>query len=597
MKQGSDHSIVRIRTFGDDVAYARGNNPKPQKAKPSVKKKTAQDIADAILKTKQGNKQIPDSGLKDAHSTQTHNVQTVNTKIHIETTKKQPAQNIQFKKQKEPLIKSSLEQKSKETKQVKKQTTLKDSSTHKKQQQSHIAKQASFSSANNSLEEGTIITNKRKKKYRLIPSIAEAIRSWFTIKKKKITEKKEPEHVVEKAETRIETITAAARVSNYAPHDDHGIVIKRLTKNKREKHAPKVLIKKKEEVVAPVWSSALENNKKEIHQDNSTIDLPKNQSENLSEEKGYGSKKEERTAIHHSIPSKPKIPVTPATKESKIKTAPTAPTREHSITQKKTSKEKLFKTNTVQNAQPPVSQKRPTQTAKRSRSRVSIYLYILVVITASLLGITATVYWFKSSTPEQEAVVIHIPSLFKASMKIPVLIEPHERLMNALSENAFSQRETALLYPAISTQNGVPIPADTQQILNTLQLNAPGQFTRNISQINFGSYEGVTPFVVLKVKNFDIAFSGLLKWEKSMSADLSPLFGSVVLQSYNPQATEGDRVRSAFFRDTLAANKSIRLLVDETNEEKLLYGFVTPNIVLITTNSTAFENILPLVLQ
>ena len=160
-----------------------------------------------------------------------------------------------------------------------------------------------------------------------------------------------------------------------------------------------------------------------------------------------------------------------------------------------------------------------------------------------------------------------------------------------------STRETIQIYPTIRTEENIVIPADAKMILATLSLRAPGSFTRAITDITFGSLNGTEPFILIKATNFDTAFGGMLDWEPDMSADLSPLFGLPVTQSFDPYARTDTQIRSAFFRDTIVSNKSVRVLVDAQDNERLLYAFVTPNIILIAPNTETFNTIQPLVTQ
>jgi hypothetical protein len=93
---------------------------------------------------------------------------------------------------------------------------------------------------------------------------------------------------------------------------------------------------------------------------------------------------------------------------------------------------------------------------------------------------------------------------------------------------------------------------------------------------------------VMTISNFDTAFSGLLRWETTMSADLAPLFGEPVTASFDAEARTANQTRAPFFKDTITANLSTRTLVDETNEPRIVYGFITPTLILIATNEAQF---------
>ncbi|MFT7507123.1 MAG: hypothetical protein ACI92I_000262 [Acidimicrobiales bacterium] len=241
-------------------------------------------------------------------------------------------------------------------------------------------------------------------------------------------------------------------------------------------------------------------------------------------------------------------------------------------------------------------EKRTFKPAVTSVSRVPIYVYLLVIIGASLLGIGTSVYWFTSSTATEEAVVIRIPSLFAVNIQIPIPLEETKvGTLTTILNESLAANETIQIYPTVTDETGQSHPTDVQELLFALQLRAPGSFTRSINDIAFGSYNGAKPFVLMSVTSFDTAFAGMLAWEPVLSEDLSPLFGDPVTESYDPYARTETQIRPAFFRDTVIANKSARVLVDTANIERILYSFVQPNLILITSDSDTLNAIIPLI--
>jgi len=117
-----------------------------------------------------------------------------------------------------------------------------------------------------------------------------------------------------------------------------------------------------------------------------------------------------------------------------------------------------------------------------------------VIAGASLLGIGVSVYWFMSSTPMQEAVVIRIPSLFVSEVEVPVTLgNTGTATLSTILDLSIATRETTQIYPVITDATGTQIPADAQTILSALELRAPGSFTRAVTDITFGSYNGTDP--------------------------------------------------------------------------------------------------------
>jgi hypothetical protein len=102
------------------------------------------------------------------------------------------------------------------------------------------------------------------------------------------------------------------------------------------------------------------------------------------------------------------------------------------------------------------------------------------------------------------------------------------------------------------------------------------------------------PYIVMKVTGFDAAFAGMLEWERSMSADLSPLFGPTVVETFDSSARTDTQVREAFFQDVIASNKNARILLDEEGEERIIYTFINQQTIIITTTKKALERLMPL---
>lgn len=129
--------------------------------------------------------------------------------------------------------------------------------------------------------------------------------------------------------------------------------------------------------------------------------------------------------------------------------------------------------------------------------------------------------------------------------------------------------------------------ADTASVLAVLDPRAPGSFLRSLDpRITIGAYGSTkTPFIVIKTSAFEIGFAGMLAWEDSMSADLAPFFGEPVQRSYEPGALTVDQTRAAHFRDHLMRNMDVRLLVDETGADRIIYTFVDETTIVIAKDA------------
>lgn len=122
------------------------------------------------------------------------------------------------------------------------------------------------------------------------------------------------------------------------------------------------------------------------------------------------------------------------------------------------------------------------------------------------------------------------------------------------------------------------IPANT--ILGMLGTSLPADFVAEIESIIFGYYRG-EPWLILRTNNKNTAYGGMLRWEPELSHDLEPWFGSAVQKAgVGPQ-----------FKDGVIETVDVRVLQGADGRERITYGFIGQNNVLITTNTTAFLNL------
>ena len=136
-------------------------------------------------------------------------------------------------------------------------------------------------------------------------------------------------------------------------------------------------------------------------------------------------------------------------------------------------------------------------------------------------------------------------------------------------------------YPALSNEDA-DTAADTETVMRTLGLSANGSFVRALSpHIMFGSVKGTNtdPYIILQSTNYDVAFAGMLSWERHMSSDLAPFFGTPVSDNSS-------------FTDALKSNRSIRILTDESGKERIVYAFVNNNLIIITTTTEALSKLI-----
>ncbi len=78
-----------------------------------------------------------------------------------------------------------------------------------------------------------------------------------------------------------------------------------------------------------------------------------------------------------------------------------------------------------------------------------------------------------------------------------------------------------------------------------------------------------------------------------MSADLYPLFGEIVRQTYDQTARTSTQLQSAYFKDAIANNTIVRILLDEEGADRIIYTFVDRDTIVITTTRATLQSLLP----
>lgn len=432
---------------------------------------------------------------------------------------------------------------------------------------------------------GTIIRDTKRKRFRLFPAIGQAVAGWFT-KRKDAYEKAQQAQVrtVAKAEDRVQTIRAAVRKDTQAPREDFASVAKRKKQQPRPAMhtASTIQFKDKSAVPKPTWTHLAEPATEAARPQEAPAEV------------------KEKT-VEPALPQTPSAPQ-PTVQEPSMETVePTAPEPKPAA--------KPIDTQEVSPARPEVpAQEMQVEKPKKSTTRrfahapafsprLRIMLLVMVPIIASVLGVGASYYFFvltKTPTAPIETPQVQAPSLVRAQAQVPFSL-PDDRatLLNALRTHVEQSSTVTQFYPTVM-QDGIVKPADAEAILATLEIQAPGAFVRSIDAITFGTAGNAQPFMVLESSNFDTAFAGMLQWEAHISADLAPLFGEEVTTSFDAHASSSAFVRNAYFKDAIASNRNVRVLLDAQGNDAIIYTFIDQNTILITTTREALAQLLVL---
>lgn len=122
-------------------------------------------------------------------------------------------------------------------------------------------------------------------------------------------------------------------------------------------------------------------------------------------------------------------------------------------------------------------------------------------------------------------------------------------------------------------------------LITKFNLNIPNALRRSLNgDFMLGFYDdGVSPnlFLILKIKDYGIAFRDMLEWESLMLNDLGPL-----LRERSATSTPGK------FKDLIVRNKDTRASESDIGKVDIVYTFINKETLLITESENAVKGIL-----
>ena len=134
-------------------------------------------------------------------------------------------------------------------------------------------------------------------------------------------------------------------------------------------------------------------------------------------------------------------------------------------------------------------------------------------------------------------------------------------------------------------------PATLEEFLQSLGTRVPPALLRALSTDFFFGIHTVdenAPLFVVPVLSYERAFAGMLSWEETLNADLTPVFTQVsdlVLGS-------GGLPEKRRFEDVVMKNYDVRALKDDSGEIELYYSFPTRSLLVIGESAYSFAEIL-----
>lgn len=220
-----------------------------------------------------------------------------------------------------------------------------------------------------------------------------------------------------------------------------------------------------------------------------------------------------------------------------------------------------------------------------STERNRLYLVLGVVMLFLAISVVGTVYYLRSNQKIQ--VTEQAKALVSFSQESKILIASSTRdslIQRILSErSSFTMPANSVLYINTSDAGGDPVPAE--MFLTRISPHIPGDLARAFDgKYMFGmlSYDTNASFMIFKTSSYDIAYSGMLRWEKGMIEDLGRIFSL-------PENMIGTETP---FVDEEYNNRDLRVLRSSDGQQVLLYTFLDKNTVIITVNNNDLKAII-----
>lgn len=415
--------------------------------------------------------------------------------------------------------------------------------------------------------EGSVITDQKRTRFSLSSSIVEAVKAWFVDEKESIKDRAETKRkaipTVRPVEKRKEILQKAAEQSAMAPRDDHMQLATKfaLPKTKSKEATTPIQIKKKAEPEKPSWSHYTDKQTEPELAEKAAPSVP------VSEKVDPQTKKVFLPPLQVEetpVASKPITPLPAEVSEPNVAaTVPSAATE---------SKPPAVKVVGGKN-----------KNTFKGFGKFFTYAGVAVVIIMAITSGVGLVWWLFSNVKQsptlsltEETVPVVTPELvsYEDNVSITLPLRKEDLWQSILSVEARVGSDLVL----VSLMNLDNTPATAAKILTTMNWPSNSAFSRNIEEINFGQYRGVT-FIVIRATNFDSVFGGLLAAESTMPEDLDIFI------------EDNTEVLADNFVDELIQNHDIRVLKKESGSDALVYGFVNRNTIIITSDRNTFSEV------
>lgn len=576
-------SIPKIRTFAADLDAVRGVSKRPQ-TEPEPEKKDLQEVADEFL------------NISDEEA-------IPGTPIQVTKITKPPAKKPRAPKPTPPKQQSApVKIKAKDLAGVREDNRA--SLLEDKEQSFNI------SDENASVNTATIVTDKKNRRWKLLPSLIRSVRDWFRDFNDSYLTKKPPKYTVSGSYRRKGVITDGSVTSGLS-HVDHRQVVERVKQrrknneqtNKQASSAMPLLLEAPEETNAAIpdpvvvpqkvvttprktvenepkraeeeqrrlaelekQEAALKKREEELLKAETEADELKAEAKNLAERERakaeaeaeellqkaaeeVASAEEQRSAAERALEEVELRAAQAARAALAEVTGPLIPEDVREAAQPQTLKEQLRDTNSAS---------------------ILAVVGIACIIIVYIIGQSVYSIFLSGEVVEETLVV---PQLIAAEqIQIPL-----QQLTTAQLRETITQADSRVQqFDSITTETAGRRIATPNEIGQQLQLSVDPAFVQSAEQLVIGGFDRTYAFLLIETTDYETALGGMLGWEETIVTDVANLF-------LVPN-------QSGSFTDT-----QITEIATRTHDSGLTYGFVDQDTILITPNTFVFSEIIPLI--
>jgi hypothetical protein len=189
-----------------------------------------------------------------------------------------------------------------------------------------------------------------------------------------------------------------------------------------------------------------------------------------------------------------------------------------------------------------------------------------------------------------------------------------------LAEDQLSVGLVEQLALMVASTSGATAPLSTRSFFATVAPAAPDSLVRSLSPqflLGIHSFGGNKPFLIFKTESYEQAYAGMLGWEYTMQAELTPLFPKPEIMAPPPEATATTtatstpaasttssqqpptaRIIRTSFTDEILQNHDVRVIRlpaqagGGAGNIVLLWSFVNRQTLVITTGSDTLAEII-----